>query len=428
MARACVRSSTAHNQQWSGSAKAFADGIFQAAAIEPQPPPIWGDSLNAGDADNVTEVRRKNQRLRAVLKSLPWPKLLRFQAHGREYDLPLRASNGRSAASLEAATDSRLLFLAGFFDGDGSVSCVSGSSGCALQVAQSFDQAEILMLLRDTFGGSIVLHSHGVGLCKPALRWAVYGESARRAASLLAPHSITKQHQLLLAAQWPDTKSGRTGGRAVLRALKEYDSSVVGPCSWEYCAGFFDAEGYIRQQHAGESLALEISQKHPQVLKCLDKFFAKSTLGGTLTATHSAHSLQFSGLLRCKCILQQMLDAGLLCKAKQAELALSLTSENAAHVCTELLNLTGNQAFGKSLDLVGHERARRISALRSRARSVMKRDGLQKAEAMLRDLDKLKLEHELSKAVNENERLTEYERYIRQLHNTCWEGPQADAM
>ena len=58
----------------------------------------------------------------------------------------------------------------------------------------------------------------------------------------------------------------------------------------------------------------------------------------------------------------------------------------------------------------------------------MKRDGLQKAEAMLQNLEKLQLQHALLTAVHENEQLIEYERYIRHLHNTCWEGPRADAM
>lgn len=316
VAYACVRSSTRHHQQWSGCAKALADGRFQAAAVEPQPPKIW---LDASDAENVTSVRRKNRQLRAVLKTLPWPKLLRFRAQGRVYDLPLCASTGRSAVSFDAATDSRLCFLAGFFDGDGTVGCASNLSGCFLHVSQSFDQAVILMLLRDTFGGSIRLAKNGVGLRKPVLGWTVCGQSARRAASLLAPRSITKQKQLLIAARWPDSTSGREDGKAELRDLKSYDSAVVVPCSWEYCAGFFDAEGYIHCRH-GATLFLEIAQKHPQVLMCLRKFFCETSgLGATLQAADHVHRLTVYGLLGCKRILQQMLHAGLLCKAKRAD-------------------------------------------------------------------------------------------------------------
>ncbi|CAE7245553.1 Alkbh3 [Symbiodinium sp. CCMP2456] len=422
IARVCLKSCAPH-QGWSGSAKALAHGILRAAAIEPRPPVTGVDSFNAIDAGKVTEVRHKNQQLRASLKTLPWPKLRRFQAHGRVYDLPLRASSERSAAPI-VATECRLRFLAGFFDGDGSVGCASGLSGCYLRVAQSFDQAAILMLLRDTFGGSIRLHRQGVGLQKPVLGWSLCGQSARRAALLLAPRSITKQKQLVLAAQWPDTKSERESSKAELRDLKNYESAVAGPCSWEYCAGFFDAEGYIRQAHAGASLTLQIDQKHPQVLMCLRKLFCETSgVSTTLTVTEDCNRLRVYGLPGCKRILQQMLHAGLLCKAKQAELALSLTPGSAAQVSTQLEHLTGNQAFGKRLDLAGQGRATRIRSLAQQIRRMMKRDRLPEAEVMLRNLDVLRLEHDLLKALHENEELVRYGSYIRHLHNTGWEGP-----
>ena len=177
------------------------------------------------------------------------------------------------------------------------------------------------MLFHETFGGSITRAGSGMGLRKPLLRWVACGQSARNAAQLLAPQSITKQKQLLLAAQWPETKSAET--KAELRALKEYDSAVAGPCSWEYCAGFFDAEGHIKQQHGGASLVLQIDQKYPRVLKCIREFLAQRLdKDATLAKSRgSAHVLWVSGLSSCKQILQHLLAAGLLCKVKQAELA-----------------------------------------------------------------------------------------------------------
>ena len=380
-------------------------------------------SFSAIDAGKVTEVRQKNQQLRVNLKTLPWPELRRFQAHGHVYDLPLQVSSERSAAPI-VATESRLRFLAGFFDGDGSVGSASDLSGCYLHVSQSFDKAVILMLLRDTFGGSIRLSKQGAGLRKPVLTWRVCGQSARRAASLLAPRSITKQKQLLLAAHWPGSTSKREDSKAELRDLKSYDSAVVVPCSWEYCAGFFDAEGCIRQTGAGASLTLQIDQKHPQVLVCLRDFFVEAAgVHATIRTSEAAHRLCIHGLPRCKAVLQQMLDVGLLCKAKQAKLALSLTAENAAQVSTELVHLTGNQAFGKSLDLAGQGRATRIRSLTQQIRNRMKRDRPQEAEVMLRNLEALKLDHDLLNARHENEELLRYESYIRHLHNTCWKGP-----
>ncbi|CAE7863809.1 Alkbh3 [Symbiodinium microadriaticum] len=398
-------------------------GAQKAAAIEPQPPMTGLHSFSAIDAGKVTEVRQKNQQLRVNLKTLPWPELRRFQAHGHVYDLPLQVSSERSAAPI-VATESRLRFLAGFFDGDGSVGSASDLSGCYLHVSQSFDKAVILMLLRDTFGGSIRLSKQGAGLRKPVLTWRVCGQSARRAASLLAPRSITKQKQLLLAAHWPGSTSKREDSKAELRDLKSYDSAVVVPCSWEYCAGFFDAEGCIRQTGAGASLTLQIDQKHPQVLVCLRDFFVEAAgVHATIRTSEAAHRLCIHGLPRCKAVLQQMLDVGLLCKAKQAKLALSLTAENAAQVSTELVHLTGNQAFGKSLDLAGQGRATRIRSLTQQIRNRMKRDRPQEAEVMLRNLEALKLDHDLLNARHENEELLRYESYIRHLHNTCWKGP-----
>ena len=79
------------------------------------------------------------------------------------------------------------------------------------------------------------------------------GQSARNAAQLLAPHSITKQQQLLLAAEWPDARSRREECKTELRALKESRlGRLTGLCSWEYFAGFFDAEGYIHQHRTEE--------------------------------------------------------------------------------------------------------------------------------------------------------------------------------
>ena len=383
------------------------------------------DGFSAVYEDGVTEVREKNENLRAFMKTLAWPRLACFEANGRVYELPLRAASARPTESLDTPADFNLRYLAGFFDGDGSVSCVL--SGCRLQVSQSFDKAEVLMLLRETFGGGIGLERNGMGLRKPSLRWAASGQSARRAASLLAPYSIAKRKQLILAAEWPETLSHREHCKAELKALKEYDSAVTGPCSWEYCAGFFDAEGYIGQLKQGVSLAVEIRQKHPQVLNCFRDFLAgsigidaKVALVGHMPCVHR---LFVTRLLDCKQMLQCMLQAGLLCKAKRAKLALGLTPENALQVNAELACLTGNQMYGKGLDASGVDRAKTIAALNRQARTMARCQELHKAEVMLRKVEALQSEHVLLKALKENAQLLDYCRGIEYLHDVCWEGP-----
>ena len=287
------------------------------------------------------------------------------------------------------------------------------------------------MLFREAFGGSITQATRGMGLRKPTLQWKVCGDSARRAARLLAPHSITKQEQLLLAARWPKTKSRREDCKAELRKLKKYDSAVAGPCSWSYFAGFFDAEGYIKQGRGGASLRLEINQRHPRVLGSLRDFSAtKSGIDATVGNFTGCSRITVSGLSNCKQILQHLVDAGLRCKAKQAHLALSLTPEKAGEVSAELASLTGNQQFGKRLDAAGQERARKISALRSQADRLRSRRRLDtQAEAKLRrvqrEVARLKQEHELLNAVPENQQLLEHIRGLQSLHQNSWEGPLA---
>ena len=283
------------------------------------------------------------------------------------------------------------------------------------------------MFFREAFGGSIIRHGFGVGLRKPMLEWHLCGGSARRAARLLAPHSITKQPQLLLAERWPETKSEREDCKAELRALKKCDSTVAGSCSWYYFAGFFDAEGYINQSNnGGVSLRLEIKQKHPRVLCSLCDFVA--TTSGIDAAFRNYTQLAYCvlwvcGMSNCKQILQRLLQAGLLCKVKQAQLALSLSPENAAEVSAELAGLTGNQMFGKRLDAAGQKRARKIRSGQSQAAWLRRHGRHAEAEAKQRSTTKLKQEHELLKARYENQQLLEYIEYICKLHENSWEGP-----
>ncbi|CAE7766385.1 petC-1 [Symbiodinium microadriaticum] len=383
--------------------------------------------LHAEASDMLEEVQMKNHHLRAALSKSPWPILKCFSSNGQTCSLPLRAER-RDFPQLPSKA--RLAYLAGFFDGDGCVSCRQDLSGCYLHVGQSFDQAEVLMLFYETFGGSITLQFGGMGLRKPVLQWVACGQSARHATQLLAPHSITKQKQLLLAAQWPEAKSDRKDCKTELRALKEYDSAVAGPCSWEYCAGFFDAEGCIHQKCGGVSLVLHLEQKHPRVLECLREFLAQS-LGKDATvrkAGGSAHVLRICGLTSCKQILERLLAARLLCKAEQAKLALGLTTETAAQVDAEIGRLTGNQKFGKRLDAAGQERARKIATTQAQAARFRKGGQLAEARAKLREVEVHKQEHELLKAVHENQQLLQYMSKLRSLHDDLWDGPFAHGM
>ena len=379
-------------------------------------------------SDTLKEAQRKNEQLRVQLSKSPWPALTLFSSKGQSYSLPLRAEMRRDLRHL--APEPVLAYLAGFFDGDGCVSCETHLSGCVLAIVQSFNQAEVLMRFYETFGGSIALQRGGFGLRKPVLVWRAGGQSARSAAQLLAPQSITKQKQLLLAAQWPEAKSDRKDCKAELRALKEYDSAVAGPCCWEYFAGFFDAKGYIQQRNGGASLELQITQKYPRVLKCLREFVGRGLgIDATLRKMkRDLHALEVGRLLKCKQILQHLLHAGLLCKAKQAQLAVGLTPGNAQQVNDQLSQLTGNQTFGKRLDAAGRERAKKIRSARTEAASLKRRGQLAEAVAKLGEIEVLKDEHELLKACCENRHLIEYMRKVESLHHNSRDCPVAHGM
>ncbi|OLQ14147.1 hypothetical protein AK812_SmicGene1774 [Symbiodinium microadriaticum] len=378
------------------------EGLATAASEIPR-------TRSANLADTLQEIQKNNKYLRKELKKAPWPSLKHFSARGRTYSLPLRAESREPS---KRPAKARLEYLAGFFDRDGCVSYKTDLSGCTLLVSQSCDHAEVLMLFREAFGGSITRNRGGMGLVKPRLQWRAFGPSARRAAELLAPHSITKQPQLLLAERWPETESEREDCKAKLRALKDYDSAVAGPCSWEYFAGFFDANGCIHQPKGGASLQLKVEHKHPRVLRSLRDFLKTSGIDATLgkSQKRNVQRLWVTDLSNCKQILQQLSDAGLFCKAKQAQLALSLTPDTAAEVSAALAGFTTNKMFGKRLDAAGQERTRNIAAAQKQAASLRSQRRLDtEAEAKLREVQshvaRLKLEHELFKAREENQQL-----------------------
>ena len=386
-------------------------------------------SLSVSPSDTPKAVQRKNKKLRAKLSKSPWPKLTCFEAQGRVYRLPLRARSWNSTASSDTSTNLRLRYLAGFFDGDGCVALQYGMTGCYLRIGQTFDRADTLMLFWESFAGSIALQRGGLGLQKPLLQWTACGQSARIAAQLLAPHSMAKRKQLLLAAQWPDTPSERERCAAELRALKDYDSAVPGECSWEYCAGFFDAEGCITQAPAGASLALRIRQKYETVLQSLRDFLA-GTLGTdtTVKADKSSHELWICDARDCRQVLQHLLHSGLLCTAEQAKLALRLTSENAVQVSTQLASLAGNQWFGRRLDAADRERALKIKYAQAQAADLKRRGQYAKAAAKKHEVAVLLNAHELRKARRENQQLFEYMCKLQNLHACSWHGPLAPGM
>ena len=148
-----------------------------------------GAAQESSNADTVDALREENKSLRSTLAMLRWPKLDAFVARGRHYPLPWHPPVNSAALG-----ESDLQYLSGVFDGDGcAIARTSGrrssSASFTLSMAQSYDHPEVLLLFQDAFGGGIYDRKDGVGLIKPTLQWAVYGEQARLAARELSTHS-----------------------------------------------------------------------------------------------------------------------------------------------------------------------------------------------------------------------------------------------
>ena len=373
-------------------------------------------------ADTLPTLQLKNKQFRTILQTLRWPRLKHVEADGILYDLPVSHCDRPPALSWSTEPPS-LQYLAGFFDGDGCVSCQSDLSGCTIGVNQSFDTANVLMLFLDTFGGNVSREADGLGLKKPTLQWRVHGAKASLAASLLVPHSITKQTQLALATEWPNDRSCREDYKAKLVARKRCDSAVPGACSWEYLAGFFDAEGCILPSSRW-SLQLKIVQKFPTVLKCIQSFLLGDLgINSRIYLSRSGSLLRVTGCTSSKQVLNSMLQSGLLCKAAQAELAMRMGPQDAGQVRVGLSKLKGNQHFGRKLDEAGQERARNIKSLQNSAHFLERRGELQAAEALKVDLEIQKQEHALLNARLENQLLLEYAHQLQGLHDASWAGP-----
>ena len=365
--------------------------------------------------DSLKVLRNKNVMLRMKLKTLHWPRLTSFVADGHLYPLPW----GTCQAPPTFDT-TKLQYLTGFFDGDGSVvSFGAGAKRCSLQIGQSYDGADVLMMYHTAFGGGIYRMGDGKGLHKPALQWQLSeSHMMSSAASLLSQHSITKKRQLHIAAHWPSVVAAREAPAAELRSLKRFDSGWTTTCTWEYFTGFFDAEGCITA-NGRSGLRLSVAQKYITVLQCVQHLLAcEMGIAATIRKGPAAvNSMQVDVTASCQRILEKMLAVGMVRKKRQAELALDLKIDNIRDIRSSLLGLSGNQMFGKQLDKAGLDRAQDIKMAQRRAARAEKRGELNEAKRILQDVDALKLEHATKNAERENFLLHAYMQGMQNLQH-----------
>ncbi len=327
---------------------------------------FWSGSLE--------KLQRRRERLEGLLARIQRPRLESFEIDGKRYQLPLLAKD----AEIEHCSEDRLAYLAGFFDGDGCVSLHKTNGSFKLGVSQSVKGAGTLMRFRQHFGGSISRERDGNGFSRPMLQWQLYGEAMKRASKLLTKHSRTKRSQLQISARGNVEKAARLQVADELKLLKGGDYVPDNrQLSWQYLAGFFDAEGCIKVLPGAVSIALELAQVKPailmQILSFLHcqqneswKMYTRECLSPNNSTTYSINCY---GTEECKRILQELVANGLQQKREQANLARDLNPQNHVEIRDALFQLVGQQSRYSRLDSKGMEISKKIRQVRDRLRS-----------------------------------------------------------
>ncbi|CAE8608544.1 unnamed protein product [Polarella glacialis] len=348
--------------------------------------------------DDAERLLRRCDRLTKFLGRLRWPKQTHF-IFQRQLHLPVRASNSFAGANQERVSQRQLEYMAGFFDGDGCASAVTGLGGVKLSIGQSADRAEVIMMFHRAFGGGIGFTTRGMGLAKPMIEWRVCGQAARSAAANLAAISSMKQPQLKIVADWPADASRRSEMALELKRLKGNppEPNQI-ECTWAYLAGFFDAEGCISIDPRTAHRRLELSQIHAAPLLAIRNFLADKlpNLTNSVRLKGPAYYSFINGAASTEAVLTNMLAAGPVVKRKAAKIALALTPATHLRVRARIAQLAGNQCRHYRLDVDGMHRSKHILLVYSRLRN----KGVPSDEAMAlkQELATLRAEHIFCKA------------------------------
>eukprot|EP00438_Fugacium_kawagutii_P035855 Skav205423 [mRNA] locus=scaffold582:302356:303321:- [translate_table: standard] len=235
---------------------------------------------------------------------------------------------------------------------------------------------------------------------KACLVWRIHGFKGRCAAGLLSKVPSMKQAQLQLAAAATMNSDAPVEELSQqLTQLKQKDHCPkILKCTWPYFAGFFDAEGSVTISPMVAGIQLHISQINPFVLRDLCIFLHQNGLEGW-RLHEGKHCSRLYCLRRATArqTLSCLLNHGLLVKRKQAELALSVSSENYRQVREAVFSLNGWQNRYHRLDEEGIKRAKQILALQYKSR----RESCAKEWKLLQgDLRELQTEHKLQNLVS----------------------------
>ncbi|CAE7502948.1 USP [Symbiodinium sp. CCMP2592] len=309
---------------------------------------------------SLQQLQRRFDRLRQLQNRLCLPAAGHIDVCGRRYCLPLSAEHARPCKQVPPRV---LNYLAGFFDGDGCVTVCRSS--IRLQVSQTESNGAVLFLFRNIFGGSITREHHARGLRRPSVQWFVTGGTCRQASALLSTGTSCKRSQLAIASLWPQERSLRAEAAGRLKLLKQQAHEEASCPSWQYLAGFFDAEGCIT---VGPRVCvrLAIKQKFPPVLHAIQSFLAHNGIGCEVYETHG--ELVVSVTEASKRLLAKLLRSGLRVKREAARLALQTCSGNLVKVRSDLHEMVGNQGRYRRLSTDGLDRGNEIRRIQDRLR------------------------------------------------------------
>ena len=177
-----------------------------------------------------------------------------------------------------------------------------------------------------------------------------------------------KQAQLHLAASGPVDVADRHEIVEQLKLMKSKDHVPRKSLqiSWAYFAGLFDSDGCITVPPYGSPLRLEVQQANPHMLKELRVFLDGQGLQWHLYNKNTIMAFRCMSETVCEQTLERLLNAGLCVKQEQAELALSIASENRWQIREAISQLKGHQCRYLRHDIEGLDLAKQITKLRGR--------------------------------------------------------------
>ena len=351
--------------------------------------------LNRRIATNLDRWQRCCDRLTQLQRKIRFPPLQTITVKGRKYQLPLSTAQPERLPSQE-----ELEYLAGFFDGDGCVTMIQSTGQVNLKIDQAADSAGILLHFRSLLGGGVYRGKSARGAASAAVSWIVSGSKMTDAAAALSKVPSMKQAQLLIAARASTIAKGdraRVGKELKMLKMPQHQPDGASQCLWPYFAGFFDAEGSIIVPATRAGLQLAVQQVNACMPIRLLHFLHSHHLSSWKLYRRGSHALLACYALRdCKQTLELLLKHGLLVKRQQAELALTLTSENYLHIRDAISSINGLQCRYQRLDSDGVVRAQGILRLQQR---LYRLTGPERA-SLLSQIEELRAEHNLQKLIS----------------------------